>query len=114
MPYNNRGIAYSYKGQYDKAISDFNKALGINPSDFKAINHQAWILATCPDNVYRDGEKAVKLAKKAVELDQRAVIFDTLAAAYAEAGRFEDAIITQEKVIDLLKKEGKPRNIISG
>jgi len=110
--YNNRGLAYYYKGQYDKAISDYNKALDINPSYFSAYNNKAWILATCPDSVYRDGVKAVELAKKAVELDQKAMSLDTLAAAYAEAGKFEDAIITQEKVIVLLQKEGKPKSLI--
>jgi tetratricopeptide (TPR) repeat protein len=110
--YFNRGLAYDKKGRYGRAISDFNKALNINPRYFKAYNEKAWILATCPDTVYRDGAKAVELAKKAVELDQKAMSLDTLAAAYAEAGKFEEAILTQEKVIDLLKKEGKPRNLI--
>ena len=112
----NRGRAYKEKHQYDKAISNYNKAVDINPRYFRAYNNKAWILATCPDNVYRDGAKAVELAKKALELDKKDriknMILDTLAAAYAEAGRFEDAIITQEEVIVLLKKEGKPTNMI--
>jgi tetratricopeptide (TPR) repeat protein len=112
MAYTNRGVTYEEKGQYDKAISDFNKAIEINPMDFMAYNNLAWILATCPDDVYRDGVKAVELAEKAVEHDPIASRLDTLAAAFAELGRFEDAIITQEKVIVLLKKEGKPRNLI--
>ena len=54
----------------------------------------------------------MELAKKAVELEPEANRLDTLAAAYAEVGKFEDAIITQEKVIDLLKEEGQPKNMI--
>ena len=114
--YTSRGRAYKEKHQYDKAIFDYNEALYINPRAFRAYNNKAWIFATSPDNVYRDGAKAIELAKKALELDQKALIkdmiLDTLAAAYAEAGRFEDAIITQEKVIVLLKKEGNPTNLI--
>lgn len=112
MFYTHRGVTYKEKGQYDKAISDFNMAIDINPMYFMAYNNLAWILATCPDDVYRDGVKAVELAEKAVEHDPIAPRLDTLAAAFAEVGRFEDAIITQEKVIALLKKEGKPRNLI--
>ena len=62
-------------------------------------------MATCPDARYRDGAKAVELAQKAVELVPRAFCLDTLAAAYAEVGKFEDAMTTQEKAIALLKKE---------
>jgi tetratricopeptide (TPR) repeat protein len=110
--YNIRGSAYGAKGEYDKAISDFNKAIELNPRNAEAYNGKAWILATCRDAIYRDGSKAVELAKKAVELEPEANRLDTLAAAYAEVGKFEDAIITQEKVIDLLKEEGQPKNMI--
>jgi tetratricopeptide (TPR) repeat protein len=110
--YRNRGIAYYKKGQYDKAISDYDKVIDINPRDFDAYNNKAWILATCPVSIYCDGTKAVESVKKAVELDHIARSLDTLAAAYAESGKFEDAIITQAKVIDMLKKEGKTINFI--
>jgi tetratricopeptide (TPR) repeat protein len=113
MAYFNRGITYAEgKGQYDNAISDLTKSIEINPMDAEAYNYTAWIFATCPNAIYRDGVKAVELAKKAVELDPKAIYLDTLAAAYAEVGNFEDAITTQEKVIDLIKKEGQPKNLI--
>lgn len=110
--YFNRGEAFVKKGQYDQGISDFTKAIEITPRYAKAYNYKAWILATCPDNIHRDGSKAVELAKKAVEFDPKANYLDTLAAAYAEEGKFEDAIITQGKVIDLLKKESMPTKLI--
>ena len=62
--------------------------------------------------MYRNGIKAVELAKKALELDTRAIFVDTLAAAYAETGKFKVALVTQEKAIDLLKKEGQPNKTI--
>ncbi len=107
-----RGEAWGHKGDYDRAIADFNKALEIDPRYANAYNNLAWLLATCPDARYRNGAKAVELAQKAVELDRSACWLDTLAAAYAEAGKFEDAITTQEKAIALHEKEGVTKNHI--
>jgi tetratricopeptide (TPR) repeat protein len=112
VAYHYRGDAYENKGQYDRAISDYTKAIEINSRYADAYNNKAWLLATCRDTIYRDGAQAVELAKKAVKLDPNAMKLDTLAAAYAEVGKFEDAITTQEEAIDLLKKEVKPKNLI--
>lgn len=114
-PYRNRGTAYAFKGQYDNAIADYDKAIEMQPSFPEAYYFKARILATCLDDKYRDGSEALELAKKAVDLDpkaQRAQFWETLAAAYVEVGKFEDAIITQEKAIDLQKKQGWPKNMI--
>ena len=46
----------------------------------------------------------MKLAKRALEINTNVYFLDTLATAYAESGKFEDAIIAQEKAIDILKK----------
>jgi tetratricopeptide (TPR) repeat protein len=70
------------------------------------LNGLAWILATSPDDGQRDGEEAVRLAEKACELTQRRQheTVDTLAAAYAEAGRFDDAVRTAREAIRLAEE----------
>ncbi|QTA90303.1 SPOR domain-containing protein [Desulfonema magnum] len=105
--YNNRGAVWFCKGEYDKAIDDHNKSLKINPNYADAYQQIAWTLATCPDVRYRNGPRAVELAKKAVEIHSEPNFLDTLAAAYAETGNFENAITTQKNAIALSDSEGK-------
>jgi len=110
--YYNRGSAYGNKGEYDKAIADFNQAIKNTPQFSSEVaipyNSMSWLLATCPDDKYRDGNKAVEFAKKATEFEPKKVAYwSTLAVAYAEAGKFEDAVKTQEKAIKMLNEKDK-------
>ena len=109
--YYNRGLAWGKKGDFDKAIADYTKAIKIEPKDPTAYNRLAWLMATCPDGRYRDGKRAVELAEKAVALRDDANFLDTLAAAYAEAGRFQEAIKAQEKAITKRKQEGGAKDL---
>jgi Flp pilus assembly protein TadD len=74
-----------------------------------AQNNLAWLLATCPDNSLRNGQKAVELAQQAVQLSggKSPEILDTLAAAYAEAGSFPEAIETARQASDLSTAQNK-------
>jgi tetratricopeptide (TPR) repeat protein len=111
IAYNNRGSAWDHQGDYDKAIADYTKAIEINAKYAKAYNGLAWLMATCPEGRYRDGKRAVELAEKAVALDKGATFLDTLAAAYAEGGRFQEAIKTQERAITKRKQEGWTKDL---
>jgi hypothetical protein len=68
----------------------------------------AWVLATSPDASLRDGAKAVELAKKVIEHAGHAnvIVLRTLAAGYAESGRFSEAIETAQAALQLATAQG--------
>ena len=111
IAYYNRGIAWGKKGDYGKAIADFSKAIELDPKHANAYTGLAWLMATCPESRYRNGKRAVELAEKAVALRDDANFLDTLAAAYAEARRFQEAIKTQARAITKLKQEGGTKDL---
>ena len=96
------------QGKAAEAIDHFQRVLQINPDHLEALNNLAWIRATHANSALRDGSKAVELAEWCCRLTgyRAPAAFDTLAAAYAESGRFDDAIKTVSKAIDLATAEG--------
>lgn len=77
-----------------QAIEQYRAALRIRPDFVLAANNLAWILATHPNEQFRDGEESLRLAKQACDATKNSIpgFLDTLAAAYAELGQYEDAI----------------------
>ncbi len=67
----------------------------------RALNGYAWLLATAGAEGMRDGEQALRHAQRAVALERKAAHLDTLAAAYAELNRFEDAVLVQRQALDV-------------
>jgi tetratricopeptide (TPR) repeat protein len=94
--------------QPKEAVAEYERAFQMNPKDTEALNNLAWVLATWPDPAGRDGARAVEWAEKADALTQQrsAIHAETLAAAYAEAGRFTDAIRTAERALKLATNAG--------
>jgi len=92
-----------------RAVEYFSKAVELDPGQGFYYNGLAWLLATCPQAQYRDGKRAIASAQKALALDSAyaAVYLDTLAAAYAEAGSFDEAVALLQVAIALLKSGGK-------
>jgi len=101
--YFNRGSALDDEGEFEKALGDLDEAIRLNPQSLHALNHRAWIRATCPDARFRDGAKAVIDATKCCELTdwKDAFVLSSLAAAYAELGDFDRAVEWQKKAIEL-------------
>ena len=98
-----RADAYLNVGKHQEAITDFEKALKIEPEDTTILNNLAWVLATSPDEKLRDGKRAVELATKACELTDYKLphILSTLAASFAESGNFDTAVEWSQKAVDM-------------
>jgi len=93
----------------DQAVTHLQAALRIDPKCIQALNNLAWLRATHPDVAMRNGLEAVELAERACRLTQyrQAVLIGTLAAAYAEAERFEEAIATARRAYALAAENGE-------
>ncbi len=98
---------FVFAGRTQQALAHFRKAADLQPDWVAPLNDAAHILATHPSDQVRDPQAAVKLAEKAANLTGRGnyLILDTLAAAYAAAGRFDEAVDTMQKAIDLMASD---------
>ncbi len=78
------------------------------PDSPRMLDELAWLLATHPDSKSRDGTEAVRLAERACDVTQRKIpaLLDTLAAAYAEAGDFPQAISAAEEALNRARASG--------
>jgi len=92
-----------------EAIAYYQQALRLQPDSVDALNNLAWILATDSHAELRDGKQAVQLARRACEFthDKVPLLIGTLAASYAEAGRFDEAVAAAQKAHDLALAAGK-------
>jgi len=102
-------VALSAQGKVAEAIAQYRQALLINSEVPEALNNLAWLLASTPNATLRHGAEAVRLAEKACTLTERKVpvFLGTLAAAYAEAGRFDEAVATAEEAIAKAEAAGQ-------
>jgi tetratricopeptide (TPR) repeat protein len=97
-------------GRYSEALEDYARAIDLNPKLQHAYRNGAWLLATCPDESIRDAEGAIKGAQAALECGygERHAALDTLAAALANAGRFDEAIGAMQQAIEIAPQEAVP------
>ncbi len=100
--------ALESRGDIAGCIREFRALLADHPDHAVAANNLAWRLATCPREDIRDGARAVELARIACEkTDFESPIFiDTLAAACAEAGQFDQAVRRQRQALDVIRRLG--------
>jgi tetratricopeptide (TPR) repeat protein len=97
------------QGRTAEAIPYFQQLLRVDPNSVDALNRLAWILATHAEPRVRNGAEAVRLAARACELTRRQQphSLNTLAAALAEVGRFDDAVATAQQAAALAQAAGQ-------
>jgi tetratricopeptide (TPR) repeat protein len=94
---------------YAQSLADADAVLRLKPDEVGTLTHRAWIRATCPEETYRDAKQAVADAERADRLTDGNSMWahHTLAAAYAEAGRFGDAVKAARRTVELAPDDDK-------
>lgn len=107
LAYYNRGIVWYDKRQYEKAVADYERALELGLNEPYVHNAIAWSKATCPKLSIRDGKTALKHARIACKLTafKEYAFWDTLAAAYAQAKDFKNAVATIEMALEVAPED---------
>ena len=110
----NLALARIRQGDYAAAAGQYRDALRHQPQDVRIHYCLAWLLATAPDASVRNGVEAVRWAEQAARTTKfrHIATLESLAAAYAEAGRFADAVHTARRVIEMAE-EANERDIVT-
>jgi tetratricopeptide (TPR) repeat protein len=103
--HNNLGLALIQTGDVNSAVNHWREGLRIQPKNLNGQCNVAWVMATCPVDSVRDGARAVGLMQNVLRQSgfRSAILLRTLAAAYAESGRFGDAIVTAQEALQLAR-----------
>jgi tetratricopeptide (TPR) repeat protein len=107
---NTLGTALIQQGRVREAIDQWKEVLATQPENGNAASNLAWVFATCPEDSIRDGARATELGERALRISGGKIpmIYRVLAAAYAENGRFADAIETAQRGAELATSQGNP------
>ena len=96
---------HELKGDLGLSISSYERAVECDEDNADGKNGLAWILATASDSTLQDGPRSELLACEALELAEpgdKHIVLDTLAAAHARQGNFNEAIEQQHKALELV------------
>lgn len=106
--HNNLGVLYFQRKDPRRAIEHYRLAVEADREMHRAVHSLAWNLATCPDDSLRGGAEAVRLAQSLTQTVDAGHpgYWSTLAAAYAEVGRFDDAITAANHALKLARPRG--------
>jgi protein O-mannosyl-transferase len=113
--YYNLGKIFLNQGKTEEAINLYRKALKFSPEMIQALYNLSWLIATHEDKKVRNGNEAVKLAEKLCSITHytEPLALDALAAAFAETKRFDAAVLTAKKALNIALRKG-PKELVSG
>jgi protein O-mannosyl-transferase len=101
------GTAYFETGRMRDALNAYREAIRLQPDDVLCLNAAAQLAAMSPDPAIRSGTEAVTWAEHAVNIDGHdPLLMGVLAAAYAEANRFPDAVATGKRALEMAVAQG--------
>ena len=102
------GLHYKTR-DFHRAVAQYHRALSLDTDNVKGLNNLGWLLATCSDDTVRNGAEAIELAERACRITEfkQSFVISTLAAAYAEGGRFPEAVTTAETALRLQDTAGE-------
>ncbi len=105
----NVAAVYEWQRNFPGALEHYAAAWRLQPDNPQLLNNYAWLLATCPQPTLRDGARAVTLAQHACELTkfEKAIYLGTLAAAQAQAGKFDAAAATAQQACAVAAQAGE-------
>ena len=105
-----RAEVYLASRDWGRAATDYRDAIQLDDKLGAAYQGAAWIMATCPDERYRNEELALSAAQKALELDgdKDPRYIETLAAAYANAGQYDSAVVILQGHLDKMPDQFVP------
>jgi tetratricopeptide (TPR) repeat protein len=105
------GNTLAAQGKHAAAVAQLQQATETEPENLSAVNDLARLLAACPTEDVRDGAEAIRLIEPACKSTgyRHPVLLDTLAAAYAEEGRFTEAVAIATRALDRVKPQDKLR-----
>jgi tetratricopeptide (TPR) repeat protein len=106
---NNLAQLLSHEGRIAEAAREFQEALAVRPDDPQALSGLAWIRATAWDVALRNADEAIRMAERATTATRNRdmAALDALAAAYASAGRYEDAVRVARTCVELAASTGQ-------
>jgi tetratricopeptide (TPR) repeat protein len=106
-------LAFQKQKEYRRAIHHYRLGLALEPSFMEGANNLAWLLATVPDSSLRDPTAAIRWAEACASATNHRDpgILDSLAAAYAEAGQFSDAVTWQARAVELAPPSRRARYV---
>lgn len=112
--YYNLGVVYDADNNRQAALENYARSVRLDPRNYPSYSNMAWIQASSADPKFRDGELALKNARKACSISANLGTLDTYAVALARLGQYKEAAKLQQKLISEAEKlNGFPADILT-